>query len=252
MIDLSGKHILITGGDIAIIRGIITRLQVTGATVTVAHHKLDVLDELYDEFGCEGLPSAWNELDTVAEKLARFDTIDGAIHCPFCQPVGRFIDSTPLEWDDALETNYEATVYLSQAVAKHMIQRQIGGSIIFLTSVTSMMPFVDTSLYGTSLAPLYPLAKMAAVDCGEYGIRVNMVAMGWIETESTQPYLTQKGKEFITQGIPLQTIGNAESVGDACCFLLSDLSSYITGTILKVDGGYTLTRSEGHSPYPEV
>ena len=91
---------------------------------------------------------------------------------------------------------------------------------------------------------------MAAIDCGQYGIRVNMIAMGWIETESTRPYLTEKGREFITQGIPLETIGQAKSVGDACCFLLSDLSSYMTGTVITVDGGYTLTRSKGQSPYP--
>jgi len=249
MIDLTGKHFLMTGGDIILLRGIITRLQNAGATLTIAHYETDLLDKLHDEFGCERLPVAWDELDTIADKLTQFDKIDGAIICPIWQPVGRFIDSTPLEWDDALQGNYESAVYLSQAVAKHMIERQISGSIILLTSVAAQMPFVDSSLYGTSLAPLYPLAKMAAVDGGQYGIRVNMVAMGWIETDSTQPYLTDKGRAFITSGIPLQTIGQAKSVGDACCFLLSNLSSYITGTILTVDGGFTLTRAEGQSPY---
>lgn len=253
MIDLNTKHILVTGGDITLLQGIITSLQTAGATVTVAHHHWNILDKLHNEFGSNKLPMNWHDLDDTdftALNLKRIQPIDGAIHCPFWQPVGRFIDSTPPEWDEALQVNYEAAVYLSQTVAKHMIERQVAGSIIFLTSVATQMPFVDSSLYATSLAPLYPLARMAAVDCGQYGIRVNMVAMGWIETESAQSYLTDKGREFITQGIPLQTIGNAESVGDTCCFLLSNLSRYITGTVITVDGGYTLTRSDGQSPYP--
>lgn len=252
MIDLTGKHILVAGGDISMMRGIIKRLQDGGATVIISHHHFDIIDKLYNEFGCDRLPINWHDLDEAAQDyLKQFETIDGAIICPFWHPVGKFIDSTPLEWDDAIAVNYEAAVYLSQAVAKHMIQNKVAGSIIFLTSVTTLMPFVDTSLYSTSLAMLHPLAKMAAVDCGQYGIRTNMIAMGWIKTESTQPYLNDEGRKFIETGIPLGEVGQSDAIGDACCFLLSDLSRYITGTVLTVDGGYILTRSEGDSPYPQ-
>lgn len=250
MIDLSGKHILITGGDITLLWGIIKQVQDAGASVTVSNHHFDILVKLEDEFGITKFPLNWNELDLTAPYIDRIKQIDGAIICPFWQPVGRFIDSTPLEWDDAIDVNYEAAVYLSQAAAKHMIANKVSGSIIFLTSVATLMPFVDTSLYGTSLAMLRPLAKMAAVDCGQYGIRVNMIAMGWIESEFTQPYLTDDGKAFIEHGIPLGQIGTPQAIGDTCCFLLSDLSQYMTGSVLTVGGGYTLTRSEGQSPYP--
>lgn len=253
MIDLRGKHILITGGDLSLLRGLIRQLQVAGAKVTIAHYRWqDFLEVLSDEFGCETLPMNWDDLELEAETpyLGRLDTLHGAIHCPIWQPVRRFIDTTPFDWDEAMEMNYEATVYLSQAVAKHMIGHEVKGSIVFLTTVSTLMPFVDSSLTSTSLATLRPLAKMAAVDCGQYGIRVNMVAMGWIKTESSEPYLTEDGRKFIKNGIPLGAVGEPEVIGDTCCFLISELSRYITGSVITVDGGYTLTRSEGQSPYP--
>lgn len=250
MIDLTSKHIIVTGGEPALIRGIIKQLQTGGADISLVHHNQKLAKMIAEEFTCHTLILDWENLENVREHLRELDGIHGAVICPEWHEIGAFVDTSPSDWDRAMRMNYENAVYLSQAIAERMISDQIKGSIIFLTSVATLLPMVDTSIIGTSLATLRPLAKMAAVDCGEYGIRVNMIAIGWINTESNQQFLTKGGQAFIEQGIPLRKIGKPESVGDACCFLMSDLARYMTGTVLTVDGGYTLTRSEGSSPYP--
>jgi len=250
MIDLKHKHIIITGGELSIIKGIVKQVQAGGARLTLIHHDPTTAKHVADLYNCDFRILNWDNLDKIGDQLTTLDSIDGAIICPEWHSSGTFVDTTPDDWDSALYMNYESAVYLSQVIAKHMIANTIHGSIIFLTSVATLMPMLKTSTLGTSLAALRPLVKMAAVDCGEFHIRANMIAMGWIETESNQEFLTANGREYIEQGIPLNTIGTPEDIGDGCCFLLSDLSRYITGTILTVDGGYILTRSDGESPFP--
>jgi len=248
MINLNGQHILITGGDVSLIQGIASQLQTGGATVTILHHDQTIADTLdYPTHIAD-----WNALENIGDTLSNFDKIHGVVICPNQQPVGRFIDSTPAQWGETLQANYESAVYISQGIAKHMIANGTRGSIVFLSPVSTVMPFVDSSLTGTSLAALRPLAKMSAVDCGQYGIRTHTLVMGWIESESTQTYLTDEGRAYIEAGIPLGYIGDPTAIGDVCCFLMSDLSRYMTGSVITVDGGYTLTRSEGESPYPTV
>lgn len=249
MIDLTGQHIVITGGDASLVQGILAQLRIGGATVTAIHHNQSVLDSL----DCPTRLVNWETLDTtISDVLNKIDNLNGVIICPNMQPVGRFIDSTPVQWDTVMQMNYESAVYISLAVAKQMVANQTLGSIVFLSPVATVMPFVDSSLTGTSLSALRPLAKMAAVDCGQHGIRTHTLVMGWIESEFTQPYLTDDGRAFIEAGIPLGHIGDPSAIGDVCCFLMSNLSRYMTGSVITVDGGYTLTRSEGQSPYPKV
>lgn len=249
MIDLSEQHLLISGGDLSLIRGIASQLQIGGATITILHHDESVTT-LADELNCKSILADWDSLETISDTLKTIETINGVIICPTEQPIGRFIDSTAKQWDHAMKVNYESAVYISQAVAKHMIANETKGSIVFLSPVSTAMPFVDSSLTGTSLATLRPLAKMAAVDCGQYGIRTHTLVMGWVESESTQAHLTPKGREYIENGISLGYVADATAIGDVCCFLMSDLSRYMTGSVITVDGGYTLTRTEGQSPFP--
>lgn len=248
MIDFSNKHILITGGDFSLLRGIMSRLQEGGATITLVHHNPDRVSNLANEFPVNTLILDWEKLENCGDQLADIGNIHGAIFCPHFHKTGAFLDTTSADWDDALDLNYSATVFLSQAVARHMIARENAGSLVFLTSVMALMPFVDSSIVGTTLAMLRPLVKMIGVDCGQYGIRANMIAMGWIDSESSQPHLNSH-RDYIEQGIPLGKVGKPEQIGDVCAFLLSDRSQYMTGSVLTVDGGYTLTRSDGQSPY---
>lgn len=231
MID--GQHIFINGGNPTLRDGITASLRNAGATVNT----LDMPDSVTPEATRAGLDS--------------IERIDGMIILPDYYDTGFFTDSTDATWDAALERNYERAVYLSQATAQHMIAHDIRGSIVFVSTIAVHLPQMQTATLATSLAPLYPLAKMAAVDCGQYGIRVNTVTMGWIDNDWHNTHLqTDSDRAFVKAGIPLGEIGEAGAVGDACAFLMSPLARYITGATIPVDGGYSLTRADGNSPYP--
>jgi 3-oxoacyl-[acyl-carrier protein] reductase len=90
---------------------------------------------------------------------------------------------------------------------------------------------------------------MAAVDLGQHGIRVNIIAAGWLSDERSKPILTEDGQLHTPEDIPLGTIGEPGDVGNLCCFLASPLSRYITGTVIPVDGGFLLTKSSAQTPY---
>ena len=219
MIDLTGQTIYLSGGPPALADGIAAQLRRAGAAV---QHS--------------------DSLDAV-------DSLDALIILPDWHQIGAFVDSTPADWDAALAANTERAILLAQDGARRMADR--GGAIVFVSSVAVHLPLVHTSAYGASLAALHPVAKMAAVTCGAAGIRVNTVALGWVESEWTAPYLRDAAaRAYIEAGIPLGYVADPAAVGEVCCFLVSPLARSITGALLTVDGGYSLTRSEGESPYP--
>ncbi len=250
MIDLSHQTVLIIGGLNALTTGAASALHQAGARLIVAYQPpLPTPDPLTALPMANTLEVTLSDPLVLAEEIAEFSFQTVLIspgwfaHTPFMQ-------TTPDDIDAALKLNFEYSTYAAQATARRLIEQGDGGSIIFLTSVVSLTPFVHTNLAGSSLAALEVIAKMAAVDLGPYGIKVNLVAAGWVEGEWSRPLLTDAGQMHIETDIPVGSVGSPQSIGDACCFLASSLSDYITGAILPVDGGYLLTKSTGKTPYP--
>jgi 3-oxoacyl-[acyl-carrier protein] reductase len=121
------------------------------------------------------------------------------------------------------------------------------------------MAFHETCLMGTGLAALNTLAQVAALELGPHRITVNVVAPGWIEagqagelhfTAPYRPAAAEAELDYITAGIPLGRTGQAQEVGQVCAFLASEAAGYVTGTTIKVDGGYTIAKASGNRPYP--
>jgi 3-oxoacyl-[acyl-carrier protein] reductase len=157
-----------------------------------------------------------------------------------------FLDHSFADWDAALLENFESPVFLAQAVARQMIARGKGGRIIFLSGVEGMMPFEGTAAAGTSLTMLTALARMMAVDLAPHRITVNVIVAGWVEGER-YANLPEATRQHIVNGIPQGHPATPNDIGAAVTFLASDLAAYITGTVLPVDGGYTLTRAPGQT-----
>ncbi|MBC7871724.1 MAG: SDR family oxidoreductase [Chitinophagaceae bacterium] len=249
MIDLSNKTILVIGSIHNMALGVAETLHSAGAEIILAPDQNYTIDA---QFSARVQYVTLDDPIQLNEQIQSLGKIDGAILSPSWFKFNHFLDTTAADWDAALAQNFEFMTYAAQAIARHLIAQGSGGRLIFLSSVASMMPLVETSIVGTSLTALWALAKMAAVDLGPHGITVNIIASGWIESEWTKPYLYPVGRNTIQQGIPLGRIGTPQDVGNLCCFLASDLAAYITGVIIPVDGGYLLTPAEqGHSPYPE-
>ena len=153
------------------------------------------------------------------------------------QPV-KFMDITPADWDRIMSVNLDGVFYLSQAFVPHMRERK-RGSIACMSSVSAQRGggIFGGPHYSAAKAGVLGLAKAMARELGPDNIRVNCVTPGLIQTDITSGMLTDELRGEIRKGIPLDRLGNAEDVAGAYLFLASDLSSYITGAVIDVNGG---------------
>lgn len=260
MIGLIGETALIIGGMDTLAGDVAQRLSDAGARIVFAHLPEDEVQakELANQIAAperpvRTAPISFLAPDSLKSQIAQLGPARIVVITPSYFTFSAFMDTSPSDWDEALARNFEQATYTAQAAAHHLIAQGSGGCIIFLSSVASLMPLINTSAVGTSLTALRALAKMAAVDLAPHGITVNTVAVGWVEAEWASQYLTPEGRAYIEQDIPVGRISTPDDVGNACCFLASDLAAYITGAVIPVDGGYLLTRAEaGKLPYPAI
>jgi NAD(P)-dependent dehydrogenase (short-subunit alcohol dehydrogenase family) len=251
MIDLTDKLALILGGMNALVEGVAKSLASAGAQIVLAYTSAEHPEAmvLAKQTTARTHVVDLGDPELLTQQVAALAPIHIAIISPSWLAYGDFLETTPADWQAALSRNFEQVVYAAQAVARQLIAQKAGGRIIFFIPVAAMTPLIQASVVGTSLAALRALAKMAAVDLGPHQITVNVVAANWSEPEKLAQGLRREGRTGIMQDIPLGRTVTAEDVGNACCFLASDLASYVTGVVLPVDGGYTLTRSTWQVPY---
>jgi NAD(P)-dependent dehydrogenase (short-subunit alcohol dehydrogenase family) len=174
----------------------------------------------------------------VAAVIDRFGQIDILVNnAGVTEPV-RTLDITAAGWDRIMNVNLRGTLHLSQTCIPHMKARQ-KGSIICMSSVSALRGggIFGGPHYSAAKAGVLGLAKAMAREFGPDGIRVNCVAPGLIETDITGDKLTVAMKADIIKGIPLGRLGAAKDVAGIYVFLASDLSAYVTGAVIDVNGG---------------
>lgn len=156
-----------------------------------------------------------------------------------------FLDTTIEELDSVLAINLRAPFLLSQLVAKEMVKRGCGGSIVHNSSVGGLVGFPTMAAYGASKAGLAQLARSMATDLAEYGIRVNAICPGVVDTPMPEHYVEGLGvdKETVFQEMEqmhlMKRLGKPEEIVNLALFLASDESSFMTGSVIPIDGGLT-------------
>ncbi|MDH4571401.1 SDR family NAD(P)-dependent oxidoreductase [Salinicola acroporae] len=244
---LDNKVCLITGAAGA--RGIGLK------TARLFHeHGASVVISDIDEAACEAVRQAFDPerclvvvanvtrreecRDVVERALERFGKIDVLINnAGITQPV-KFEEIDPEGYDRILDVNLRGMLYMSQAVVPHM--KAAGGGAIANTSSVSAQRgggIFGGPHYSAAKAGMLGLGKAMARELGAFGIRVNSVTPGLIDTDITAGKLTEEMKAPILEGIPLKRLGLPDDVANAFLFLASDLSSYITGATIDVNGG---------------
>jgi 3-oxoacyl-[acyl-carrier protein] reductase len=171
-------------------------------------------------------------VDEVVKELGRLDVLVNNAGVAIDGLIMRFKDE---DWDRTLDTNLKGAFSMIRAASRPMM-KQRGGSIVNLSSVVGEMGNAGQTAYAASKAGLIGLTKSVARELASRSIRVNCVAPGFITTDMTAG-LDPALKEKMAAAIPLARIGNAEEVAAAVAFLASDTASYITGEVLKVNGG---------------
>lgn len=171
--------------------------------------------------------------------------VNAAYHqiCPF-------LDLSEADWDLALNGNFVRPVLLAQAFARQFVaQPRDFGRMLFVTGFESVMPFEGAAAAGATLTMLWSMARMIAVDMAPYSVTANVIAPGWTEGGAAFNTHPDRVKQHILNGIPLARAARAEEIAALITFLASPLSGYITGQMIPIDGGYTLTKSPGRSMF---
>jgi NAD(P)-dependent dehydrogenase (short-subunit alcohol dehydrogenase family) len=176
-----------------------------------------------------------NAAKRVIDEFGRIDVLIN--NAGISQPL-KLMDIQPENYDAVLDVNLRGTLYMSQVVVPQM-RKQRSGSIVCLSSVSAQRGggIFGGPHYSAAKGGVLGLAKAMARELGPDNVRVNSITPGLIQTDITGDKLTDDLKAEIIKGIPLCRLGAADDVANACLFLASDLSAYITGAVIDVNGG---------------
>jgi len=242
---LDNKTALITGATRGIGRGIALTFAKQGANVAFTYNSsVEAANELEKELESFGVKSKGYQSNAAnydaaqqlaADVLKEFGTIDVLINNAGITKDNLLMRISEDDFDTVIEVNLKSVFNLTKAVIRPMM-KQRAGSIINMSSVVGLKGNAGQANYAASKAGILGFTKSVALELGSRNIRCNTIAPGFIETE-----MTGKLNDEVVQGwrdaIPLKRCGTPEDVANACVFLASDMSSYITGQTLSVDGG---------------
>lgn len=242
---LKGKNTLITGASKGIGRAIAVKFAEEGANVAFTYlSSVEQGKALETELEQKGIKAKGYRSDasdfSQADKLindviADFGSIDVLVNNAGITMDNLLLRMNEEAWDRVMNVNLKSCFNTVKAVMKPMM-KQKSGSIINMTSVVGIKGNAGQSNYAASKAGIIGFTKSVALEIGSRGIRCNAIAPGFIETEMTEK-LDEKTIQLWRDAIPLKRGGKPEDVADACIFLASDMSSYVTGQTLQVDGG---------------
>lgn len=241
---LEGKVALITGATRGIGKGIAEVFAKEGAEVAFTYAgSVDKAKALEEELGkitkVKSYQSDAADYDAAqqlaADVIADFGKIDILINNAGITRDNLMLRMSKDDWDTIIRVNLDSVFNLTKAVIKPMMKAR-SGSIINMTSVVGVKGNAGQANYAASKAGVIGFSKSIALELGSRNIRCNAIAPGFIETEMTAA-LDEKTVQGWRDAIPLKRGGQPEDVANACVFLASDMSTYISGQVLNVDGG---------------
>jgi 3-oxoacyl-[acyl-carrier protein] reductase len=241
---LDGRVALVTGGTRGIGRAIVEGLLDDGATVAFTGRDATKVEEaaraLEGRSGkAVGLVAEMGKAEDlqriVAETDKRFDRLDLLVNNAGVTKDGLLIRMKDADWDEVLGVNLRAAFQMTRAVARVMI-RQRSGRIVNVTSVAGVIGTAGQANYSAAKAGLIGLTKSTARELSHWGILVNAVAPGLIETDMAAALSGKMREEYVAQ-VPLKRIGTASEVAAVVRFLASEGAGYITGQVIHVNGG---------------
>ena len=242
---LTGKTAIITGAARGIGKALALKFAEEGANIAFTDLVIDESgEETRKEIEAKGVKclayasnaANFEETAEVVKKIHEdFGTIDVLVNNAGITKDGLMLRMTEAQWDAVINVNLKSAFNFVHACLPIMM-RQRGGSIINMSSVVGVHGNAGQANYAASKAGMIALAKSVAQEMGSRGVRANAIAPGFIETARTHQLSDEVRKEWMKQ-IPLRRGGQAEDVANVAVFLASDLSSYVTGQVIQVDGG---------------
>lgn len=248
MISLEGKNALVTGGSRGIGKAIALKLAEHGANVAITYvSSTKAAREVAEEISGRGRQSKALKADAVnferaeaviGEITSEWGSLDILVNNAGITRDNLILRMSEEQWDQVLDTNLKSIFNYCKAAAKPMMRAR-GGSIINISSVVGLSGNAGQSNYAASKAGIIGFTKSYAKELASRNIRANVLAPGYILTEMTGD-LDEELLQGIRDETPLGRAGEPGEVADAVVFLASDMSSYVTGEVLRVDGGMAM------------
>lgn len=258
LIDLKGKAALVTGGAMGIGKSVSTRLAEAGAAVMIGDVNQEEGRKTADELKALGYRAAFVPLDiskmediqsTAASMVDIFGSFDILVNNAGIFPFAPLATITESLWDKTLDINLKGAFFMAQAAARQMVAAGKGGRIINIASVDGLHPTGNLIHYDSSKGGMIMMTRSLAVELGHNGILVNAVAPGGIQTpgaaqgsaaftKNMTPEQLKAMVDNFNAKIPLGRQGDPDEIARAVLFFASNLSNYVTGETLVVDGGY--------------
>ena len=245
---LAGKTALVTGGGRGIGKGCALELAKAGANIVLNDRpgstdieataaeiqamgvKVDPIEaDVFSRSGCEVLLDA---------AITAVSTIDILVSNPAWSKRQPFLEFDPDTFERVIQATLISGFHMSQLVARHMVEQATKGKIVFISSVHAENPYQTAVAYNAAKAGLNHLGKTIARELTPHHINVNIIEPGWIDTPGERITFTEEMIEERGSTLPWGRMGTPSDIGKAVTFLCSNDADYITGTILRVDGGF--------------
>ena len=245
--DLAGRVAVVVGGTSGIGQALARGLAEAGADVIPTGRRADLVDAAAKEIealGQRSLRVTSDVLDRASlqslldKTVAQFGKVDILVNAAGRTKRTPFLAVSEAEWTDIIETNLNGAYRVSQVFGRHMVDRKYG-RIINIASLASFVGLHEVAAYGASKSGLASLTQTLAIEWAPYGVCVNAIAPGVFRTAMNTKLLdgTARGQEFLMR-TPMKRFGRVEELIPAAVFLASDAASFVTGTVLAVDGGF--------------